>query len=59
MPLFTAIITMPENAATSSLAYAGQLFGDLWVLIAIGVGVPLAFYVINGAMGLVRRRTKA
>lgn len=48
-----AIITLPEGAATSSLAYAGQLFTDLWLLVAIAVGVPLGFYVIRRIIALI------
>jgi hypothetical protein len=47
-----SIITLPQDAATSTLAYAGTLFTDLWVLVAIAIGIPLAFYVIRSAIGL-------
>lgn len=46
------VITLPSNAATSTLAYAGTLFSDLWALIALAIGIPLAFYIIRSAIGL-------
>lgn len=35
-------------------AYAGNLFTDLWVVIALVIGIPLAFYVIRKVVSLVR-----
>lgn len=54
----TSIITLPAGAANTTLAYVGQLFTDLWALVALAIGIPLAFYVIRGAIGLVRGRTR-
>jgi hypothetical protein len=34
-------------------AYVGTLFSDAWLVIALAVGVPLAFYVIRKVIGLV------
>jgi hypothetical protein len=34
------------------------LFTDTWVLIALAVGIPLAFYVIKRVIGLVRSQAK-
>jgi len=48
-----SIITLPGEAATDLLADAGTLFTDLWVLIAIAIGIPLAFYVIRRVIALV------
>jgi hypothetical protein len=39
------MITIPET--TSLLAYAGQLFTDLWIWIAVIIGLPLGFFVIQ------------
>ena len=49
-------ITIPGTATADLLAYAGQLFTDLWVVIALVIGIPLAFYVIRKTIGLVRAR---
>lgn len=50
-------ITLPVDAVDSLMAYVGGFFGDLWVLIALAIGVPLAFYIISRVVGLIRTRT--
>jgi hypothetical protein len=55
----TPIISINTASSTELLAYAGQLFSDLWVLVVISIGIPLGFYIIKGAIGLVRSRHKA
>jgi hypothetical protein len=47
-------ITLPEGAVATLTAYAGALFTDLWVVIALAIGLPLAFYVIRKVVSLVR-----
>jgi hypothetical protein len=47
-------ITVPETALTDLMASSGTLFTDLWELIAIAIGIPLAFYVIRKIVSLVR-----
>ena len=47
-------ITIPETATADLLDYAGALFTDLWVVIALVIGIPLAFYVIRKVIGMVR-----
>jgi len=47
------IITLPGTVETDLFATAGSLVTDLWVLIAIAIGVPLAFYIIRQVIGLV------
>ncbi|GAH93638.1 unnamed protein product [marine sediment metagenome] len=39
------MITVPDT--TSLLGYAGQLFADLWVWLAIIIGLPLGFFVLQ------------
>jgi hypothetical protein len=41
-------------AAADLTAYTGYLFTDLWVVIALVIGIPLAFYVIRKIISLVR-----
>jgi hypothetical protein len=53
------ILTVPATATVALLAYAGQLFTDLWALIAIAIGVPLGFYIINRAIGTAKSGVKA
>jgi hypothetical protein len=47
------ILTLPETATDDLLANAGTLFTDLWAVIALAVGIPLAFYVIKKVIALV------
>jgi hypothetical protein len=56
MPLFQ-YITLPTTAVNDLLAYAGGLTSDLWTLIALAIGIPLAFYIISRIIGLVRAHT--
>jgi hypothetical protein len=45
-------ITIPTASSSDLFAAAGTLVGDLWVLIAVAIGVPLAFYIIKRVVGL-------
>lgn len=53
-----SIITLPTGALDDLFASAGTLFTDLWVIVAVAIGVPLAFYIINRAIGMVGRKAK-
>jgi len=44
---------MPLGAVDELLASAGTLFTDLWVVITLAIGIPLAFYVIRRVIALV------
>lgn len=50
------IITLASGTPETLLAYAGQIFTDLWVLIALAIGLPLGFYVIKRVIGLVHAK---
>ena len=43
---------------TAMLAYVGQLWTDTLPIVALAIGLPLAFYVINKVISLVRSRTR-
>ena len=49
-------VTLPETAIADISAYASGMFTDLWVLVALVIGIPFAFYVIRKVIGLVRAR---
>ena len=55
--MLATFIAMPASTTQDLFAYVGGFFGDLWVLIALAIGVPLAFYVISRVIGVVRSRT--
>jgi hypothetical protein len=50
------IITLGETFATNTLAYAGQLFTDLSVLVYLAIGLPLGFWVIRKIISLIKSR---
>jgi hypothetical protein len=52
------ILTVGSTTATDLLAYAGQLFTDLNVLIVLAIGLPVGFWIISKAIGLVGKRAK-
>lgn len=54
----TSFLTLPTGAITELLGYVGGLFTDLWAIIALAIGVPLAFYIIGKVVSLVRGRTR-
>ncbi len=57
LPAFASnYIDLTSVSSTQLFAYAGGLFSDLWVLIAIAIGVPLAFYIIRKVIGLIPKR---
>jgi len=55
--MLSAYLVLPASSTTDIMAYVGGFFGDLWVLIALAIGVPLAFYIISRVVGLIRTRT--
>lgn len=50
------IITLGENFTTDMLAYSGQLFTDLRLLIVLAIGLPLGFWTIRKVLSLMRAR---
>jgi hypothetical protein len=45
-------ITIPTASSSDLFAAVGTLTTDLWVLIAIAIGLPIAFYIIRKVIGL-------
>lgn len=57
LPLLTiSVFTLPEDFASSTLAYIGGVFNDAVVIIAIAIGLPLAFWFIKRVIGLIPKR---
>jgi hypothetical protein len=54
--LMYTYITIASTTPTDLLAYASGLFTDLWLVIALAIGIPLAFYVIKKVIGLMPKR---
>lgn len=51
-----SIITLPTGAVGDIVENIGILFSDLWVVIAIVIGIPLAFYLIRKLIQLFPKR---
>ena len=51
-----SFITVPETALADVMEATGTLFTDAWTLIALAIGLPVAFYVIRRLVALVRAR---
>jgi len=49
-------ITLPETFVADILAYSGQFFTDLSLVIILAIGLPVGFWVIRKVIGLVRAR---
>jgi len=54
--LATIISGVDATFMTDMLAYVGDLFTDLNLLIVLVIGLPLAFWVIRKTISLVRAR---
>ena len=55
--MFATIITgVDASFITGALAYVGDLFTDLNLLIVLVIGLPLAFWVVRKVISLVRAR---
>jgi len=46
------MFTLPEGLMASTTAYIGEVFSGYYLIIALAVGIPLAFYVIRKVMSL-------
>ena len=52
------MFTIPVDGLADITSYLTALVSDLWPLIALVIGVPLAFYIINKVISTVKRHTK-
>jgi len=41
---------------TEILSYAGDLLGQVWPLLALAIGIPLAFYIAKRVKGVITSR---
>ena len=51
-----SIIEFSSGSVDGILAYTGQLFTDLRVIIILAIGLPLGFWVVRKVISLVRAR---
>jgi uncharacterized protein YneF (UPF0154 family) len=50
------MIDLPLTAIADLTANAGGMFADLWVLIALAIGIPLGFYIIKKVIALMPKK---
>jgi len=48
-----SLVTLPATAVASTTEYISTFVTDLWVVIALAIGVPLSFYVIKKIIAFV------
>ena len=51
-----SFIDLPETALADISQYVPTAFTSLWVLIAVVLGLPIAFWVVRKVIGLVHMR---
>ena len=49
----TPIITLPTTAVADLTGDASQIMSDMWVLVAIAIGIPMGFYIIRKVIALI------
>lgn len=49
----TAIISLPNTAVADLTGNASQIMTDVWVLVALAIGIPLGFYIIRKVIALI------
>lgn len=47
------IITLPSTAIADLTGNASQIMSDLWVLVAVAIGIPMGFYIIRKVIALI------
>lgn len=52
------MFTIPTDGLADITEYLTTLVGDLWPLIALVIGIPLAFYIINKVISTVKKHTR-
>jgi thiol:disulfide interchange protein len=48
-----AIINLPTNAIADLTANASEIMTDVWVLVALAIGIPMGFYIIRKVIALI------
>jgi len=51
-----SILTVDSDSIGAMLAYAGELYTDLNLLIVLAIGLPLGFWVLRKVISLVKAR---
>lgn len=54
--LVGTFFTLEAADITAALAYVGNVFDDVKLLVLLAIGIPLAFMIIKRAISLVPKR---
>ena len=49
----TPIVSLPTTALADLTGNASQIMSDVWVLVALAIGIPLGFYIIRKVVALI------
>ena len=52
----TFSFSLPTSTVSDLTANAGGVITSVWVLVAIAIGIPLAFYILRKVIGLLPKR---
>ncbi len=47
------IITLPATAVADLTGNASQIMSDLWILVALAIGIPMGFYILRKVIALI------
>ena len=47
------LIDLPSTAVADLTGNASQILTDVWVLVALAIGIPLGFYIIRKVVALI------
>ena len=53
-----SFIVLPSTAPTDLFAATGALLSDIWGIIALAIGIPLAFFLMEIIINLIRPEQK-
>lgn len=49
------MFNLPDGAIATTTAYVGEIVTGYWELIALAIGIPLAFYIVRRIIGIVSK----
>lgn len=52
------MFTLPVSALADITGYIDDVLTDGWVIVALVIGLPVAFYVVNKVISLATRRAR-
>ena len=47
------LINLPSTAVADLTGNASQIMSDVWVLVALAIGIPMGFYIIRKVIALI------